>query len=238
MLRTARLLLVCATLSTGAAVAQNPVVVFPKNYSIALDNDLVTVIRVHYGPHEHVGVHDHSGFATVYVYLSDSGPVHFIHDEKPPFEQTRPPTVKGNFRVSPGRKERHSVDNLGGQTSDFLRIEFKKISIGENNGLKEFRGKAPAAPLHSGDTVEYTNPKLSLERIICNAGAPCTIEPIASPSLLVALSSFVIKTTGASSESIPDGGIKWLASSDSASITGTSHEPVHLLRIVVNQPKR
>jgi hypothetical protein len=88
--------------SACAARAQDPMVAFPKNYSLALDNDVVSVIRVHYGLHERIGVHDHSKFPTIYVYLSDSGLVRFEHDEQPGFKLTRPPTTMGAFRVSPG----------------------------------------------------------------------------------------------------------------------------------------
>ena len=68
--------------SAGTAIAQDPVIAFPKNYSFALDNDLVSVIRVHYGAHERIGVHDHSKFPTIYVYFSDSGSVLFEHDDQ------------------------------------------------------------------------------------------------------------------------------------------------------------
>jgi hypothetical protein len=104
--------------SAGTAIAQDPVIAFPKNYSFALDNDLVSVIRVHYGAHERIGVHDHSKFPTIYVYFSDSGSVLFEHDEKPPFRPTRPPTTIGAFRLSPGRIERHAVTNLSDTNSD------------------------------------------------------------------------------------------------------------------------
>jgi hypothetical protein len=67
----------------GFAIAQEPTVAFPKNYSVAFDNDFVSVIRVHYEAHEFIGVHDHSHLPTIYVYVSDSGPVRFEHDENP-----------------------------------------------------------------------------------------------------------------------------------------------------------
>jgi hypothetical protein len=63
--------------SVGSIRPQDPVTTFPQNYAIALYNGDVTVVRVHYGPHEHIAVHDHSKFPTIYVYLNDSGPVRF-----------------------------------------------------------------------------------------------------------------------------------------------------------------
>ena len=119
---------------------QDPVVALPKNYSVAFENNLVSVIRVHYAPHERIAVHDHPKFPTVYVYLNGSGPVRFQHDEKPPFTIVRPPTATGAFRVSPGRLERHSVENLGNTNSDFLRVELKQVPLG--HALESFRGKA------------------------------------------------------------------------------------------------
>ena len=88
------------------------------------------MIRVHYGSHEKVGVHDHSAYPTVYVYLSDSPPVQFTHDEQPPFVLTRPPAKAGAFRLSPGRRERHSVENMGDTSSDFLRVELRQVPLG------------------------------------------------------------------------------------------------------------
>jgi len=139
-----------------AARAQNPVTTFPKNYSLTFSNSAVAVIRVHYGPHEKIGLHDHSKTPTVYVYLSGSGPVRFQHVEEKSFVLTRPPTVRGAFRVRPGRLERHRVENMGDASSDFLRVELKQIPLG---GLEPFRGKAPHSlchhrkPLRSGQML-------------------------------------------------------------------------------------
>ena len=55
--------LTIASLTSTLAIAQDPTVAYPKNYQIVLDNTDVTVLRAHYGPHESVGVHDHSGLS-------------------------------------------------------------------------------------------------------------------------------------------------------------------------------
>jgi hypothetical protein len=47
----------------------------------------------------------------------------------------------GAFRVSPGRLERHSVDNLSDLSSDFLRVELKHFPLGHLENA--FRGHAP-----------------------------------------------------------------------------------------------
>ena len=127
-------------LSVACVFAQDPTVAFPNNYRKVLENADVVVLRAHYGPHESVGVHDHSDHPTVYVYLNDSGPVRFVHEPENVI-LTRPPTHTGAYRVSPGRKERHSVVNLTDKPSDYLRVELKKVPLGT---LKhEFRGSVP-----------------------------------------------------------------------------------------------
>ena len=108
-----RLLPFLLLLAPAFTSAQEATRAFPKNYTVAFENDDVEVVRVHYGPHERVGVHDHSHHPTVYVYLKDAGPVRFTHFEEKPCSITRPPTGKGAFRVSPGRIERHTIENLG-----------------------------------------------------------------------------------------------------------------------------
>ncbi len=226
------------TVAVGAftAIAQDPIATFPKNYSLALDNDVVSVIHVHYGPRERLGVHDHSKFPTIYVYLSDSGPVRFEHDEKPPFALNRPPTVKGAFRVSPGRIERHSVENLGDISSDFLRVELKQMPLG--GSVQPFRGKAPRGMLQSSRTVEFRSPELDIERVICERGAPCKIEASVGPSLLIAFSPVNLTESERAprDQSMRDGDIKWLQGSQPISVAASSSVPAHLLRITFKAP--
>lgn len=169
-----RWLVLAAALAPSLGPVQDPTLAFPNNYKLILDNPDVAVLRVHYGPHEKVGLHDHSAFATVYVYLNDSGPVRFQHrEEARPFEITRPPTHAGAFRVSPGRLERHSVENLSDKPSDFLRIELKRLPV--HSLPAEFRGPAPAPSLRPGTMTVYSNPKLRIERVVCAERGPCTV---------------------------------------------------------------
>lgn len=211
--------------SACAAPAQDPLKAYPKNYSLALDNDEVSVIRVHYGPHEKVGAHDHSKFPTIYVYLNNSGPVHFVHDEKPPFELTRPPSTKGEFRVSPGRIERHSVENLSDLSSDFLRVELKQVPL--NSGLQEFRGKAPNSPAAIYDVVEFKSAAFDIERVVCSS---CEVNTGGMPSLYVAFSP--LKVDG---RRLKDGEVLWDPGVRTASVSAASDAPAHLLRIVMKR---
>ena len=105
-------LCVLLTFFVAPLLSQDPLQVLPDNYRLMFQNDVVRVIRVSYRPLEKLPVHDHSAKPTVYVYLSDSGPVKFSHVEDPPFSLVRPPEKAGTFRFSPGRLERHNVENV------------------------------------------------------------------------------------------------------------------------------
>jgi len=212
-----------------AAHAQDPIATLPQNYSLVLDNSAVVVIRAHYGPHEKIPVHDHSSFATVFVYLNDSGPVRIDHVEEKPVSVVRPPTVKGSFRVAAGMAERHSIENLGDTSSDFLRVELKQVSL----VLPEpFRGKASQTPLQSQNSVEFTNPALQIQRIICVA--LCQVNSSPAPSLIIAFNPLYV-ATGASekAEKLYAGAVRWLPSSQPATITPDAASPAHILRILL-----
>lgn len=209
--------------------AQDPTVAFPRNYRVVLDNADVTVLRVHYGPHETVGVHDHSDHPTVYVYLDDSGPVRFVHEPENVI-LTRPPTHTGAYRVSPGRKERHSLVNLSDKPSDYLRVELKNVPLG---ALKhEFRGSAPDT-LVQGTKVEFDDPKLRIERVVCDAGATCSLAADTSPSVLVAFSPSELLERGRAKIFAADSSVLWLAAGEVANVRGVKNAPAHLLRIVL-----
>lgn len=82
--------------------AQDPLKSLPNNYSLLLENQTVRVVKVSYAPHERLPLHDHARNPTVYVYLTDSGPVRFSHVEDHPFSLVRKPQSEGAFRISPG----------------------------------------------------------------------------------------------------------------------------------------
>jgi hypothetical protein len=171
----ARTLLLSMLAVSTLCSAQDPLKAFPQSYKLVLDSPQFAVLRVHYGPHEKVGMHDHSAFSTVYVYLNDSGPVRFQHtEEAKPFDAVRPPTHAGAFRVSPGRVERHSVENLSDLPSDYLRIEFKQFP--PHTIAREFRGSAPKPPLVPGTTVAYAGPQLRIDRIVCPSTGDCELH--------------------------------------------------------------
>lgn len=210
--------------------AQDPTIAFPRNYRIVLDNPDVTVIRAHYGPHESVGVHDHSGHPTVYVYLDDSGPVRFVHQPENVI-LTRPPTATGAFRVSPGRAERHSLVNLSDKPSDYLRVELKTVKLGTFR--QEFRGPAPTPPLEPGTTVAFENSVLRIERVICVPHTTCALVPNSAPSVLIAFSPTELSNGHKWHAVDPASSIAWLPEDHAAKIRSTSEAPAHVLRIIL-----
>jgi hypothetical protein len=227
-------LLRCAVLTivglgSMRALAQDPTVAFPNNYRKVLENADVVVLRVHYGPHETVGVHDHSDHPTVYVYLNDSGPVRFVHEPENVI-LTRPPTHLGAYRVSPGRRERHSIVNLTDKPSEYLRVELKKVPLGALK--REFRGSAPGA-LVQGTKVEFEDPALRIERVVCQEGVRCFLPEESSPSVLVAFTPSELMERKRAKVSPADSSTLWLKADESVSVRATGTGPAHLLRIVL-----
>jgi hypothetical protein len=107
------------------AAAQDPYAVLPRNYSLELDNPYVRISRVKYSPGDRLPLHAHPSNPTVYVYLTDGGPIHFVH-RTPRFEIERPPVKAGSVRFNRNAQvETHEVEYRGDTPSEFLRIELK-----------------------------------------------------------------------------------------------------------------
>lgn len=211
-----------------SAFAQDPVAAFPQNYRVLLDNDRVHVLRAHYGPHEAIGVHDHSDRPTIYVYLNDSGPVRFVHEPEN-LVLDHAPTQTGGFRVSPGRMERHRALNLSGKPSEYVRVELKGIPIGT---LKpEFRAPPPQAPLVPGTAVVYDTAQLRIERVICAAEKMCELPSAGAPSVLVAFTPLRLRNRGKTSSLTDASPVAWLPNGEAATARSENKEPVHMLRI-------
>lgn len=199
----------------------------PPNYTTILTNDTFKVIRVHYGPHEKVPVHNHPAIPTVFVYLNNSGPVNIIHDQPKPFTITRPPTHLGAFRVGPGIIERHAIENLSDLPSDFLRVELPHL----HDKITEFRGPAPTTLTHNIDATQFSSPHLSVRRVVCVDTTPCTVPPPSVPSVLVAFSNTSLIQNGHTT-TIGPGTVISLAVQEPFQISpGTASEPAHILII-------
>lgn len=108
-----------------AAFAQDPYAALPKNYTLELDNEYVRVSRVKLAPGDRLPEHSHPSLPTVYVYLTDGGPIGFIH-RTPAFQLERPPVQAGSVRFNRNAQvETHEVEYRGDAPSEYLRIELK-----------------------------------------------------------------------------------------------------------------
>jgi predicted metal-dependent enzyme (double-stranded beta helix superfamily) len=217
----------------GPIAAQDSSSTLPKNYRTVFENSALAIIHAHYAPHETVPVHDHSKFATVYVYLSDSGPVKFSHVEEHPFTTIRKPLQAGAYRVSPGRIERHSAENQGDIPTDFLRVELKQVPV--RHFTQEFRAPAPASLSQNSDTVDFSNPDVATERIICIVGSSCEIKAASSPSVTIAFTPVVLSGNGANSsgERLKGGDVSWMNKGESLTLKSDSSASAHVLRILL-----
>jgi quercetin dioxygenase-like cupin family protein len=200
-------------LLTTAALAQSPL---PKNYKTILNNHDLLVMRVHYGPHEFVPMHDHSAYPTIYIYLNDSGEVRIDHEPPNAFSVTRPPTHTGAFRIAPGMTERHSITNLSELPSDFLRVELKTIPPTD---LKQVtRGEVPS-PLMPGTHIEFQDAALEIDRIVCPPTVGCEAAPLQARSLLVATTDLKVEA-GTGKQSLKPGEVAWFPAN--------AKKPLHL----------
>jgi hypothetical protein len=127
--------------------------------------------------------------------------------------------------------ERHSIENLGDKSSDFLRIELKQVSFPSGEA---FRGSAPQNVQQSLDAIEFKDAGVQIERIVCAAVSHCSIKPTQAPSLLVAFTPVsVVANKEQQKEVIEAGAVHWLPSSQAATVIPNIGVPAHLLRIIL-----
>jgi hypothetical protein len=186
----------------------------PANYQTIFENADFLVMRVHYGPHEFVPMHDHSVYPTVFVYLNDSGAIRIDHEAPGVYSLQRPRTLTGTFRIGPLTTERHSITNLSGVPSDFLRVELKTIPPTD---LKHpFRG-AGTSMMSSGTRTEFQDAALRIVCIVCPATSPCEVPPTTTRSLLVAITPIHLNKLDEEKRELHPGDVLWLpASADKA----------------------
>src|SRR5262245_27300141 len=104
-------------------LAQDPVKVDPKHYTVVSENDQVRILKVHYGPHEKSVMHSHP--ATVAVFLSDANAQFNLPDGK----KVDASGKAGEARY--GAPITHLPENLSDKPMEVIVVELK--------------GKAPAA---------------------------------------------------------------------------------------------
>jgi hypothetical protein len=66
-MRRSVLLAALLCLTASVAFAQDPVKVDPKHYKVIFENDLVRVLKFHYGPHEKSVMHTHPNLVATFL---------------------------------------------------------------------------------------------------------------------------------------------------------------------------
>jgi hypothetical protein len=219
-------------LFTLSVLAQDPLVVAPQAYKLQFENDWVKVMRVHYAPHVSLPVHQHTETAAAFVYLNDSGPVVFKHQETTYGPVTRQPTKAGGFRLFRAVPEVHAVENLSELPSDFLRVEFKTDPKDENS----LRGKFYREDYAAGKNyqkVQFENDQVRITRLVCAAGKTLNVSTSAKePALLVALTPAKFKVPGSNAGqlNLELGHTAWLDLNKQKQLENTGDAAAELLR--------
>lgn len=102
---------------TVAVLAQDPVKVAPKNYSVVLENDQVRVLRAVLGPGEKTPPHDHP--ATVVIPLTESVGRFTLADGK-----TQDQKMVAGTPLWIGA-ETHAVENISKTKAEVIVVELK-----------------------------------------------------------------------------------------------------------------
>jgi hypothetical protein len=205
----------------------------PRAYEPEFENARVRVTRVRYAPREKIASHDHPANPTVYVYLRDSGPVRFIHTGEEQFTLTRPAVRAGGFRLSKGAKETHAVESLTDLPTEYLRVEFKGLTVDR----QIFRGRFPpeprAARTRLAQKVRFEDKQVRITRVTCAARKTCAgLSAGEAASLLVALTPAQLKSEGAGTElTLALGQTMWSEAGSAPPFANASGRPAEFLRI-------
>jgi hypothetical protein len=218
-----------AMAAASSAAAQDGATALARNYRTLLDNAQMQVVRVHYDPHEELAVHDHSHYPTVYVYLSNSGPVRFIHDEATPVTLTRRPVRAGWFRVSPGRLERHQVANLGPVASDFLRVECRQIALGQIRS--GFRYTQSIDLTKTSVRTDYSSPEMVIRRYVVVPGGRESVAAEAQPELLIAFAPAIVREHGQAAQTMAAGSVLWVSANTQFELLPSGAGAAHVLTV-------
>jgi quercetin dioxygenase-like cupin family protein len=100
-------------------MAQDPVHVDPRHYTVEFENDQVRVLRIRYGPNEKPVMHGHP--ASLAVFLADTRGQFMFPDGK-----TEAFTMKmGQTMWAPAQE--HLPGNLGDQPFELVLVELKTM---------------------------------------------------------------------------------------------------------------
>ncbi len=111
------LLVLLLSLTVPAARAQDPVVVDPTIAKVEFENNRIRVLRVHYGPHQKLALHEHPAKIAV---CFTSFHMHRVGPDGASSEATCPADT-----VSWREPEKHAVENLDATPAETIEIELK-----------------------------------------------------------------------------------------------------------------
>jgi hypothetical protein len=169
--------------------AQNPYQVAGDHYHLQFENAWARATRVTYGPHQQAPVHEHPPTpTTVYIYVTDGGIMRFRHitgEHVAGFTFDRQAVKAGAIRFAHGAPETHSVEYLGDEPTEYVRIELRTEP--KDRPLRDVRlPPVTMDPAKSASQIQFENGQVRIVRILCAAGRKC--PAVAVPWIDVVLS--------------------------------------------------
>lgn len=219
-------LVLCLAGCPLAAQSQDGLAMLPETYRLQFENEWVRLVRVHLAGNAHLPKHSHPAGLIVYLYLSDSEPVQFNHDERPGNISRRAVTAR-SYRIGRATPEVHEVVNSGASASDWLRIELK--TVGSDSPRQ--RIVAPALATADARLVEATSESLRVSRLTVAAGSRVEIAAAAErPTVLVALTAGMTTANGQAAP-LALGQERFVAPGGRVSLRNEGPAAIELLRV-------
>jgi quercetin dioxygenase-like cupin family protein len=170
-----RFLLLAACLAICLS-AQDPYTVAGGHYHFIFENAWVRASLATFGPGESAPVHEHPPTpTTVYIYLTDGGEFRFKHltgFKVSGYTITRPAVKAGAIRFAHSAPETHSVEYLGDQPTEYVRIELRTEPL--DTPIRDVR--IPPAAMDPGTSAvknEFENGQIRILRVVCAPGEKC-----------------------------------------------------------------
>ncbi len=136
----------------------------PPNYTTILENQTFRIIRVHYGPHEKVPVHDHPD--TPPSTSTSTTPAPSASPTKKgtapnPLSSARPPTPEPSASARACSSATPSKTSAISPPTSSASNSSEPASARKPSSHLEFRGPAPADLTHNLTATEFSSPKLT-----------------------------------------------------------------------------
>lgn len=171
---------------------QNPYTTAGDHYHLVFENAWARATRVTYLPRTTAPVHDHSLTPeSIYVYVTDGGEFRFRHMTGMKVAGTvitRPAVKAGAIRVAHSAPETHSVEYLGDEPTEYVRIELRTDPL--NAPIRNIRIPPPVLAAGKPTVLnEYENDQVRILRVLCGAGVECPVTRNADDPAIVTVMS-------------------------------------------------